>query len=155
MMKKGILILSFIGLLFSGCEKKYERPDQYNVDLFANERGANKAYVMNKNEAFEASTLVLGTSDIAITDSSKGRGKSFFIYKIKSGGILKTTRDSVVNFPLRFISNQRLQFKKENNDSLYIYLETLKGYKMIGEELNIKYQWLKAAPIYKFEKQQK
>ena len=154
-MKKGIFILSFTGLLFSGCEKKYERPDQYNVDLFENERGTNKAYVMNNVEAFEASTLVLGTSDLTIADSSKGRGKSFFIYKVKSATVLKTTRDSVVNFPLKFISNQKLQFKKENNDSVYVYLETLKGFKMIGEKLNIKYQWLKAAPIYKMEKKAK
>lgn len=143
-------ILSFFTLmLFSGCEKEYKRPDRYKNDLFKNEIGANKAYIMNKDEAFEGSAMVLGSSEIFMADSSKGRGKDFFIYKLNSGKTLKTTRDSVVSYPFSFISNQRLKLKKDNADSIYIYLETLKGYKFIAEERNIKYQWLKAAPVYK------
>lgn len=153
-MKPSVIILSFILILFSlsGCEKKYERPNEYNVDLFANERGTNQAYVMSKDEAFESSAMVLGTSEIAMYDSLKGRGKDVFLYKVKSGEILKTTRDTVVSYPFVFISNQRLKLERKTQNPIYIYLQTLKGFRFIAEEKNIKYQWLKAAPVYQIEK---
>lgn len=154
MIKHLVIILSFILMIISlsGCEKKYERPDEYKVDLFANEKGNNQAYVMSKDEAFESSAMVLETSDITIYDSLKGRGKDVFLYKVKSGEILKTTRDTVITYPFVFISNQRLKLEKKSQNPIYIYLQTLKGFKFIAEGTNIKYQWLKAAPVYKIEK---
>lgn len=152
-MKRGIIILGVSLLTHSiySCEKKNERPSEYEVDLFANERGANKAYIMNRDEAKSASVMVLATSNIKVSDSSNGRGKDFYIYKVNSAEIVKTTLDSTIVYPFSFISEYKLKINKENKSPLYIYLENLKGYKFIAEERNIHYQWLKGAPIYKVE----
>lgn len=134
----------FIGFLFS-CEKKYQRPDEYKVDLFKDERSENQAYVMSEDEAYDKSDMVLSSTNTQLVDSSAGRGKSFFIYKINAGSVKKTTRDSIVTFPIEILSTQKLKFKK---DSSYIFLQKLKGFKFIAEEKKIKYQWVTGAPVY-------
>ncbi|WP_326984636.1 hypothetical protein VUJ46_08950 [Chryseobacterium sp. MYb264] len=134
------------------CEKKYQRPDEYKVDLFKDERSENNAYVMSEDEAYDKSDMVLSTSDTKLIDSSSGRGKPFFIYKIFSGDIEKTTRDSVVSFPLEIISTEKLNLKKEPS---YIFLEMLKGFRFIAEERKIKYQWVPGAPVYPLQKETK
>jgi len=130
-------------ILFVGCEEKNFQKEQV-VDLFADERKEGKAYVMSEQECFDASDLVISTSDIKPTDSSKGRGKAVFIYQIKSGEVLKTTRDSVVTFPMQIVSNQRLKLKSP----MYTYLKKLEGYRFIAKDKHLRYQWLKAAPVY-------
>jgi hypothetical protein len=92
--------------------------------------------------------MVVASSDISVTDSSSGRGKAIYIYSINSGDLLFSKRDSVISYPYRFLSNQRLNLKKDENDSVYVFLEKLKGYKSIAEVKQIKYQWLKGAPVY-------
>ncbi|WP_234047710.1 hypothetical protein [Chryseobacterium paridis] len=128
-----------------GCEKKYESPNYYKKDLFEDERQEGKAYIMNKKECTDASDMVLVSSNVKLVDSSSGRGKSIFIYRLTSGVIEKTTRDSVVTYPFQFLSNQRLKLKK---DSMYIFLKKLSGYRFIAEEKKLNYQWLKSAPVY-------
>ena len=146
-MKNTVFLFAFI-LLIVSCEKKYQRPAEYQVDLFENERNqANQPYVMNEDEAYEASEMVLATSDITVSDSSTGRGKPFYVYRLNSGSLLKTKTDSVIHYPFIFLSNQKLKLK--NKDSVYIFLQKLNGYRFIAEEKKIKYQWLKAAPVYK------
>lgn len=130
-------------ILFVGCEEKKIQKEQV-VDLFADERKEGKAYIMSEQECFDASDLVISTSDIKPADSSKGRGKAVFIYQIKSGEVLKTTRDSVVTFPLQIVSNQRLKLKSP----MYAYLKKLEGYRFIAKDKHLRYQWLKAAPVY-------
>lgn len=144
------LRLTYFWALFSmaflsSCEKKYQRPDEYKVDLFENEKSENQVYVMSEDEAYENSDMVLSSSDTKLIDSSSGRGKSFFIYKINAGTVLKTTRDSVVTFPIEILSTQKLKLKK---DSSYVFLQKLKGFKFIAEEKKIKYQWVTGAPVY-------
>ncbi|MDN5478036.1 MAG: hypothetical protein L0G39_13950 [Chryseobacterium sp.] len=139
----------FLLIVLSGCEKKYEAPNHYAVDLFKDERTEGKAYIMNEEECFDGSELVIASGNVKLTDSSKGRGKTFFLYKVKSGKIMKTIRDSVVDYPFMFLSDQRLKLK---NDSIYLYLKKLEGYRFIAAERNLKYQWLKAAPIYSVKK---
>ncbi|WP_264743219.1 hypothetical protein [Chryseobacterium oryctis] len=134
------------------CEKRYQRPDEYKVDLFEDEKSENQAYVMSEDEAFDNSDMVFSTSEIKLIDSSSGRGKSIFIYKINSGNILKTTRDSIVHFPIEILSTQKLKIDK---DSSYVFLEKLKGFRFIAEEKKIKYQWLKGAPVYSVKKKKK
>jgi hypothetical protein len=147
----------FIGLpvllmvFLTGCEKKYERPAHYEEDLFADERQEGKAYIMSKEECLDGSELVIAGSGVKLTDSSKGRGRGFFIYKVNSGKVLKTVRDSVVEFPMQFLSPQRLKLKGHNNDSIYVYLKKLKGYRFIAKDKNINYQWLRGAPVYSVE----
>ena len=147
MNKKRIIgLFVFLMIFLVSCEKKYQRPDHYKNDLFANERQEGKAYVMNKEECFEGSELVLASSEVKLADSSKGRGRPFFIYKVNSGKMLKTVRDSAVEYPFQFLSLQRLKLKK--NDSMYIYLKSLVGYRFIAKDKNLRYQWLKSAPVY-------
>lgn len=132
-------------ILFIGCEKKYQSPNYYKKDLFEDERQEGKAYIMNKEECIDGSDMVLVSSDIKLVDSSSGRGRPIFIYRLTSGEIEKTTRDSVVTYPFQFLSNQRLKLKK---DSMYVFLKKLNGYRFIAEEKKLKYQWLKSAPVY-------
>ncbi|KQT26111.1 hypothetical protein ASG22_05410 [Chryseobacterium sp. Leaf405] len=137
-------ILPILLVAFS-CEDKKVQKD-FKVDLFADERVEGKAYIMKPQECFDASDMVVSGSDINLIDQSTDRGQSVFIYKVTSGKVLKTTRDSVVIFPMQFLSNQKLQFKKYSTS--YIYLKKLEGYRFIAKEMNLKYQWLKAAPVY-------
>ncbi len=142
-MKKQLLYLLPVLCLLLNCEDT-KRQQNYKIDLFADERQEGKAYVMNEKECFDASDLVLSTDQIKPVDSSSGRGKSVFIYRISSGEVLKTTRDSIVVFPLQIISGQRLKLKSP----MYVYLKKLEGYRFIAKEKNLKYQWLKGAPVY-------
>ncbi|WP_099769092.1 hypothetical protein [Chryseobacterium sp. 52] len=136
-------------IVLSGCEKKYQEPDHYAVDLFKDERHEGRAYIMNEEECFDGSELVITSSNVKLADSSKGRGKSFFLYKVRSGKMLKSIRDSTVDYPFMFLSDQRLKLK---NDSIYLYLKKLEGYRFIAAERNLKYKWLKAAPVYSVKK---
>ncbi|WP_228413667.1 hypothetical protein [Chryseobacterium sp. CH21] len=133
-------------VILISCEKKYQSPGTYENDLFAQERQEGKAYIMNKDECFDGSELVITSSDVKLTDSSKGRGKSFFLYKVRSGKVLKTVRDSTVDMPMMFLSQYKLKIK--STDSMYVYLKKLDGYRFIAKDRNLKYQWLKAAPVY-------
>jgi len=136
--------LPLILLVFSCEEKKLQ--NEHTIDLFADERQEGKAYIMKPQECFDESDMVVSSGNIKLIDQSSGRGKSIFIYRVTSGEVLKTTRDSVVNFPVQFLSNQRLMFKKDSIS--YIYLKKLEGYRFIAKEMNLKYQWPKAAPVY-------
>jgi len=143
-MKGRLLFLPLIFLVLS-CEEKQIKGKQA-VDLFADERQEGKAYVMKPQECFDESDMVVSSGNVKLIDQSSGRGKSIFIYRVTSGEVLKTTRDSIVNFPFQFLSDQQLAFKK---DSLsYIYLKKLEGYRFIAKDMKLKYQWLKAAPVY-------
>ncbi|WP_255814265.1 hypothetical protein [Chryseobacterium sp. MA9] len=147
MNKKLIISLpAILMVILISCEKKYQSPGQYENDLFADEHQEGKAYIMNKDECFDGSELVISSSDVKLTDSSKGRGKSFFLYKVRSGKVLKTVRDSTVEMPMLFLSQYKLKIK--NTDSMYVYLKKLEGYRFIAKDRNLKYEWLKAAPVY-------
>jgi len=147
-------LLYFIPVLFMtlsvSCEDK-KLHNEHKIDLFANERQEGTAYVMDEQECFNASDMVVSASDVKLADSSSGRGPSVFIYKIASGQVLKSNRDSVVVFPLQILSNQRLKLKK---DFMYMYLKKLEGYPFIAKEKNLKYQWLKTAPVYSVKKEE-
>ncbi len=78
---------------------------------------------MNEEECFDGSELVLASSEVKLADSSKGRGKAFFLYKVRSGKVLKTVRDSTVEMPMMFLSPHKLKLKE---DSMYLYLKNWK-----------------------------
>ena len=143
---KGRLLyfLPIIFVAFSCEDKKIEK--DHPIDLFADQRQEGKAYVMKPQECFDGSDMVVSSSDIKLIDQSSGRGKSVFIYRVNGGKVLKTTRDSVVVFPFNFLSNQQLMFKRSSES--YIYLKKLEGYRFIAKDMDLKYQWLKAAPVY-------
>lgn len=142
------LPLTLMALLIS-CENKYKSPDQYEEDLFADERQEGKAYIMDEEECFDGSELVLASSNVKLADSSKGRGKAFFLYKVKSGKVLKTLRDSTLDMPMMFLSPHKLKLKE---DSMYLYLKKLDGYRFIAKDRNLKYQWLRGASVYPVKK---
>lgn len=137
-----------IALLVS-CEKKYQSPGQYQEDLFADERQEGKAYIMDAEECFDGSELVLASSEVKLADSSKGRGKTFFLYKVRSGKVVKTVRDSALDMPMMFMSPHKL---KLTEDSMYLYLKKLNGYRFIAKGRNLKYQWLRGASVYPVKK---
>lgn len=110
---------------------------------------------MPEDEAYGISDMVIASSDISISDSSSGRGKSVYIYRVKSGNLLFSKRDSVISYPFHFLSTQKLNFKQQKNDSVYVFLEMLKSYKSIAETTNIKYQWLRRAPVYLLDNAEK
>lgn len=136
-------------VLLVSCEKKYQSPAQYEEDLFADERQEGKAYIMDEEECFDGSELVLASSEVKLADSSKGRGKAFFLYKVRSGRVLKTVRDSTLDMPMMFLSPHKLKLKK---DSMYLYLKKLDGYRFIAKDRNLKYQWLRGASVYSVKK---
>ncbi|WBV60196.1 hypothetical protein PFY12_14305 [Chryseobacterium camelliae] len=145
-----IIFLSVFFIMFViSCEEK--KPQiEHKIDLFAGEREIGKAYVMNEKECFDASEIVLSTSKLKLMDSSSGRGKPVFIYKVDSGNVLKTTRDSVITYPFQFLSSQKLNFKKDS--SVYVYLKKLEGFRFIAEEKHLKYQWVKGASAFVVKK---
>lgn len=136
-------------MIFS-CEDKRVQQN-HPIDLFADEIKEGKAYIMKPQECFDESDMVIASSNIKLIDQSQGRGKSIFIYRVINGKVEKTTRDSIVDFPFSFLSNQQLKFKKDS--ASYIYLKKLEGYRFIAKEKHLKYQWLKAAPVYSVQKE--
>lgn len=146
-------LISLVSVLFMifivSCEEKQPQIE-HKIDLFANERQEGKAYVMNADECFEASEVVISTSKVRLVDSSPGRGKPIFIYKVDSGNVLKTTRDSIITFPLQFLANHKLAFKKDS--AAYVYLKNLEGFRFIAEEKHLKYQWVKGASVFEVKK---
>ncbi|KFF00298.1 hypothetical protein IX39_06465 [Chryseobacterium formosense] len=157
-MKNYSFIIFVFVILFSiiGCKKEYQRPQKYEIDLFANEKKDTvTGYIMSEDEAYGISDMVIASSDISVSDSSSGRGKPIYIYSVNSGDLLFSKRDSAISYPYHFLSNSKLDLKKEKNDSVYVFLEKLRGYKSIAEMKNIKYQWLKGAPVYILDNEKK
>ena len=141
--------MPIIFVIFSCEDKKVQQ--NHPIDLFADEIKEGKAYIMKPQECFDESDMVVSSSNIKLIDQSQGRGKSIFIYRVINGKVEKTTRDSIVDFPFSFLSNQQLKFKKDS--ASYIYLKKLEGYRFIAKEKHLKYQWLKAAPVYSVQKE--
>lgn len=141
--------LSVVFMTFSCKDKRVQQ--NHPIDLFADEIKEGKAYIMKPQECFDESDMVISSSNIKLIDQSQGRGKSIFIYRVNNGKVEKTTRDSMVAFPFSFLSNQQLMFRKDSTS--YIYLKKLEGYRFIAKEKHLKYQWLKAAPVYSVQKE--
>ncbi|WP_343665005.1 hypothetical protein [Chryseobacterium mucoviscidosis] len=141
--------LPIIFVIFSCEDKKVQQ--NHPIDLFADEIKEGKAYIMKPQECFDESDMVVSSSNIKLIDQSQGRGKPIFIYRVNNGKVEKTTRDSIVDFPFSFLSNQQLMFRKDS--ASYIYLKKLEGYRFIAKEKHLKYQWLKAAPVYSVQKE--
>ena len=142
----------FLPVIFMTFSCKDKRVQQnHPIDLFADEIKEGKAYIMKPQECFDESDMVISSSNIKLIDQSQGRGKSIFIYRVVNGKVEKTTRDSMVDFPFSFLSNQQLMFRKDSTS--YIYLKKLEGYRFIAKEKHLKYQWLKAAPVYSVQKE--
>lgn len=139
------LLPIFLMVFALSCEDKKLQGPEHKIDLFKDQRQEGKAYVMSAEESTQASAMVIASSNVKLVDSYSGRGRPIFIYKVNAGEVVKTTRDSIVSFPFQFLSNQKLDLKK---DAMYVYLQKLEGYRFIAKDKNLKYQWLKDAPVY-------
>lgn len=130
------------------CKKKYERPDQYSIDLFENERNEQPKKILTPKEALEKSVLVLKTDLIQLTDNLKINDKKVNIYKINSGTVVKSAKDSL-RFPIKIISNYDLNINSQLTDSTTVYLINPQSYKLLITDMGISYQTLSSAPISK------
>ncbi|WP_282629688.1 hypothetical protein [Empedobacter sedimenti] len=136
--KTTLPLLSFI--LFStifGCKKEYERPDQYSIDLFENERRKDNQGITHK-EALELSKAFITTDSIQLLDSYNKDNNSFYIYKIANGKIEKETNDTI-KFPINILSTTKIN---KTNNMYNLYLQPLSAYKLMVKEFNIEYQTL-------------
>ncbi|WP_435522535.1 hypothetical protein [Chryseobacterium indoltheticum] len=62
---------------------------KYEIDLFKNEkRDTAQAYIMSEDEAYGISDMVVASSDISVTDSSSGRGKSNLYLQYQFGRLV-------------------------------------------------------------------
>ena len=130
------------------CKKKYERPDHFSIDLFENERNEQPKKILTPKEASEKSLLVLKTNSIELTDHLKINDKKVNIYKINSGTIVKSAKDSL-RFPIKIISNYNLNINSQLTDSTTIYLINPQSYKLLITDMGISYQTLSSAPVSK------
>lgn len=127
-----LILLTFL----NNCKNKYERPDQYSIDLFQNEQRNDNQGISHK-EALELSKIVIIVDSLQLLDSYKKKNNSFFVYKIISGKVEKESNDTIL-FPINIFSTNHLN--KTKNERLY--LEDLKSYKLMIKDFNIRYQVL-------------
>ncbi|MCC2590640.1 hypothetical protein [Chryseobacterium sp. MFBS3-17] len=127
-----------------GCEKKYERPDRYAIDLFATE-AAEEIPVLSADEAAERSDLILRTNMLLLADSASAAAKKLYVYEVQQGRFSKGNNDSTAVWPFRFISDYEIR-KPAHDDSASIYLQKASSYTIITNALNIRFQAVPYAP---------
>lgn len=128
-----------------GCEKKYERPDRYAIDLFATET-EEEIPVLSADEAAERSDLIVRTNMLLLADSATAGAKRLYVYEVKQGRFSKGKNDSAAVWPFRFISDYEIR-KPANDDSASIYLQKASAYTIITNALNIRFQAVPYAPV--------
>lgn len=133
-----ILTILIIPIFFYSCKKSYERPDEYEVDLFKNERVSNDTVQMlTKEKSFEQAEIVISTNKIKLLDSMVKQGKTpIYVYQLTNGKIEKGIKDSV-HFPMNILSTRAIN---KSEKSTKIYLEDLKSFKLLVSDFDIKYQ---------------
>lgn len=137
------LTLMILVALIISCKKKYERPDQYSIDLFQNEKNEQPKKTLTSQEASDKSLLVVQTNTIELINNIKIEEKTINIYKITSGTIVKSAKDSI-RFPIKIISNYDLKINDSKKDSITVYLINPQSYKLFVKDMEIDYQTLPA-----------
>ncbi|MGV0967419.1 hypothetical protein [Empedobacter falsenii] len=140
-----ILTILIIPIFFYSCKKSYERPDEYEVDLFKNERVSNDTVQMlTKEKSFEQAEIVISTNKIKLLDSMVKQGKTpIYVYQLTNGKIEKGIKDSV-HFPMNILSTRAIN---KSDKSTKIYLEDLKSFKLLVSDFDIKYQIIFRSPL--------
>lgn len=140
-----ILTILIIPIFFYSCKKSYERPDEYEVDLFKNERVSNDTIQMlTKEKSFEQAEIVISTNKIKLLDSTVKQGKTpIYVYQLTTGKIEKGIKDSV-HFPMNILSTRAIN---KSEKSTKIYLEDLKSFKLLVSDFDIKYQIIFRSPL--------
>ncbi|WP_313376266.1 hypothetical protein [Chishuiella sp.] len=131
-MLKIIFPLCFILLI--SCKKKYERPDQFQIDLFENERKKEDSIqLLTKEEELKLAEVIIKVDSIKLLDHNNNK---IYVYQIISGKVGKGNIDSI-SFPLNILSTKEIQFNQKTKD---LYLENIKSYKLLVKDFNINYQ---------------
>lgn len=140
-----ILTILIIPIFFYSCKKSYERPDEYEVDLFKNERVSNDTVQMlTKEKSFEQAEIVISTNKIKLLDSMVKQGKTpIYVYQLTNGKIEKGIKDSV-HLPMNILSTRAIN---KSDKSTKIYLEDLKSFKLLVSDFDIKYQIIFRSPL--------
>lgn len=139
-------ITIIVVFLLVSCNKKYERPDEYYIDLFRNEENEEHARTYTSQEAANKSLLVIKTDSILLTDQLKIDNKRIKIYTIYSGKILKKPKDSIL-FPIRLISD--CTKINPSLDSATVYMINPRSYRLLITDLKVSYQTLPLAPCFR------
>jgi len=134
-----IILLSFT----ISCKKKYERPDHFSIDLFENQRNEQPKKALTPQEASDKSLFVIKTNTIELINNFKIEDKNVNIYKINSGIIVKSAKDSI-RFPIKIISNYDLKINDSDKDSTAVYLINPQSYKLLVKDMGVDYQTLPA-----------
>ncbi|MBV6881834.1 hypothetical protein NG800_018260 [Epilithonimonas ginsengisoli] len=98
---------------------------------------------LTPQEALGKSLIVLKTIDIELLNNFKIEDKNIKIFKINSGTIVKSAKDSI-RFPIKIISNYDLKINDSNVDSIAVYLIRPQLYKLLVKDIEIDYQTLPA-----------
>jgi len=103
---------------------------------------------LSLDEAFQLSKEVVYAVNIEKIDSSISRGvKPFYVYRATEGRFEKTTNVKKNKLPFLFISEQKLFQGKVSHDSTYLFLEPIQQYGLLRKKMDVKYQWVYAAPF--------
>lgn len=139
-------LLLLFSMVLIACDKKYERPDRYSVDLFKNEKAQQQQQkkILTPEEALSKSMLVLKTDSLQLLGNPRIGSKSVYVYKISVGKILKNENCSVA-FPVRIISDVDLLKKKKEADSAVVYLVKPTSYKLLIKDFGVSFQTLAAS----------
>lgn len=143
-----MLLMIILFSLILSCKKKYERPDQFSVDLFENERNEQKKKFLSEEEASEKSLFVIKSDSTELMSETKTSAKTLYIYKINSGKFLKKSSDSI-QLPVQIISDYKILKIPSQKDSITLYLIDPLSFKLLTKELDVKYQALPSAPVMK------
>lgn len=152
---KCILIIG----VFQACTSNTKKTNNHTIDkanrtydLFAEPDEINDTQQsLSLEEAIHFSEEVIVVNHIEeIENSTERTGNAFYLYRINSGVSKKTEEDSEINFPLLFLSEQKLLHSNALKDSTYIFLTPLEEYDMLKSHSIIKYKWTENAPLISF-----
>lgn len=142
-MQKFSVLLFFLLLTMYSCKKKYERPDVYTTDLFA-DRNDSLRQTISHQEALQRSSALIVSNNLKLMDKSADSSDAqVFIYLLEDGKV-KANNDTIITIPMLFLANREIP---EKSDSVHLYLEKVRTHKILASQNNIRYQLIPNAPI--------
>ncbi len=151
-----LLILVYIAsVLLPSCtdedkQTKNNQKRRYAVDLFSEEptqKNGKTVHPMTYKEAVAKSALALRVSELILVDKSASRGsRPLYLYKIRSGKVVKPAKGYKQKYPVYFIAYKDLYAAKNSNDAVFVFLENIQNHKILTQRRNMKYQWVYDAP---------
>lgn len=141
-MQKFTLLLFFITLLLFSCKKKYERPDVYTNDLFADRHDTLTRKIPHQEALQRSAALIVSRQIKLLEKSADSVSAPVFIYLLEDGEV-RANNDSIITIPLMFLSTREIP---DHSDSVYLYLEKVRAYKILAAQNKIRYQLIPNAP---------